>query len=123
MPAAIFLSRVSAANAFCSAICGPGFEVLASTLKPDFLQACQLKFQSIIAAFQESSDALKSTSTFNLQGFISEFDGLCADLNVLITAALIVQKYFSSDSSHQVALPKELQDALQSALLTQPGKS
>ena len=86
MPTAIFLSRVSAANAFCLAICDPEFEGSASILKPDAVQACQSGFQSIINAFQASKDAVVSISALDLQRFTTDFDCLRSDLNVHISA-------------------------------------
>lgn len=103
MPTAIFLSRVSAASAFCSAICEPEFQVPASISKLDIVQSCQVKFQSIVAAFQESSDPVKPGNAFDLQRSTSEFESLCSELNE--------------------ALPKELQVAFQTALFTQPRSS
>lgn len=82
MPTAIFLSRVSAASAFCSAICEPEFQVPASISKLDIVQSCQVKFQSIVAAFQESSDPVKPGNAFDLQRSTSEFESLCSELNV-----------------------------------------
>ena len=85
LPTAILFSRVSAANSFCSVVCDPEFEGSASILKLDIVQACQSKFQSIIDSFQESRDAAKSSSAAELQRFVSEFDGICVDLNVRVT--------------------------------------
>jgi hypothetical protein len=85
MPTAIFLSRVSAANAFCLAICGPEFEESASILKRDAVQACQSGFQSIINAFQASKDSVVSISALDLQRFTTDFDCLRSDLNVHIS--------------------------------------
>jgi hypothetical protein len=81
MPTAIFLSRVSAASAFCSAICDAEFEGSAVVAEPSTVQACQAKLQSIIGAFQENRDAAHRNSALDLQRFTAEFDGLCADLN------------------------------------------
>ncbi len=82
MPTAIFLSRVSAANAFCSVICDPQINGADSILKPDKVQACQSAFQSIIDAFQESKEAVESISALDLRCFASAFDRLCSDLKV-----------------------------------------
>jgi hypothetical protein len=124
MPTAIVLARVSAANAFCTAICDPEYEASTSFLKPDIVQAFQFKFQSLIASFQESSDPVKSRNKFDLQRFESEFDSLCSDLNVPIAALrLLCSIYAHIDSFQQVSLPKELQDAFQKALLTLPSSN
>ena len=98
MPTAIFFARVSAANAFCSVICDPEYEASTSSLKPDIVQAFQLKFQSFIAAFQESSDPAKSSNRFDLQHFVSEFDSLCTELNVPIAALRLVCSIYA----HQI---------------------
>jgi hypothetical protein len=81
MPTAIFLSRVSAANAFCSAICDAELEGSAGVTEPKILLAHQARLQFIIGAFQENRDAANPNRVLDLQRFTSEFDGICAELN------------------------------------------
>ena len=82
MPTATFLSRVSAANAFCLAICDPQIEGIESVSKPHIVHECQSAFQSIINEFEKSKVNVDSISSLTLQSFASEFERLCSDLNV-----------------------------------------
>lgn len=100
MPTAIFLSRVSAASAFCSAICDAEFEGSAGVADPNTVQACQAKLQSIIGAFQENRDAAHPNSALDLQRLSADFDGLCADLNA---RNVLLRPLVSDCSDHCVA--------------------